>query len=202
MFGTNPIGFVAPAGRNEPFYLDMATSTVAVGKLTLAQLHGTPLRPGWAMDRNGLPTTDAEVALEDLRLSALGGTREMSSHKGYGLAAMVEILCTMLAGAFYAPTRERRHPEARHWNIGHFMLAIDPGAFREPDAFADDLDDMLDALRAVRPATPEQPVLVHGDPERAAMAERTAHGIPVPEPLVAALAQIAADCGAPWTLDA
>lgn len=200
MFGTNPIGFVAPAARNDAFYLDMATSTVAVGKLKLAQLHAKPLQPGWAMDRDGHGTTDAARALEDVRLSPLGGTRAMSSHKGYGLAAMVEILCTALAGACFAPTRAERHAKAAHWNIGHFMLAIDPRAFRDAGDFEADLDDIIDALRAVRPADPGQPVLVAGDPERAAMIERGKHGIPVPDALLATVKDIARACGAAWML--
>jgi LDH2 family malate/lactate/ureidoglycolate dehydrogenase len=201
MFGTNPIGFVAPAADNPPFYLDMATSTVAVGKLKLAQLHGKPLHPAWAMDRDGRAALDPDAALADVRLTPLGGARETSGHKGYGLAAMVEILCTMLSGSLYAPTRERRKPGTEHWNIGHFMLALDPKAFRDAGEFESDLDDMVDALRASRPAAAGQDVLVHGDPEQAAMRERAEHGIPVPDALVAAVRQIAADCGAPWLLD-
>jgi LDH2 family malate/lactate/ureidoglycolate dehydrogenase len=200
MFGTNPIGFVAPAANNPPFYLDMATSTVAVGKLKLAQLHGKPLPPAWAMDRDGRATVDPDAALADVRLTPLGGARETSGHKGYGLAAMVEILCTMLSGSVYAPTRERRHPGLAHWNIGHFMLALDPQAFRDAGEFEADLDDMIDALRAGRPAASGQPVLVHGDPECDAMRERSEHGIPVPDALLVAVRQIAADCGAPWLL--
>lgn len=200
MFGTNPIGFAAPAAVNPPFYLDMATSTVAVGKLKLAQLHGKPLHPGWAMDRDGRATLDADAALADVRLTPLGGARDTSGHKGYGLAAMVEVLCTMLSGSAYAPTRERRHPEARFLNIGHFMLAIDPGAFRDAGEFAADLDDMIGALRATRPAAAHQAVLVPGDPETVAMAERSVHGIPVPDALLAAVRDVAADCGAPWLL--
>lgn len=200
MFGTNPIAFVAPARKNGVFFFDAATSTVAVGKLKLAKIHGRRLHEGWAMGEDGRPTTDPEAGLAAMRLTPLGGTRAMSSHKGYGLAAMVEILCSMLAGAYYAPTRERRHPEAKHWHIGHFFLAIDPKAFRGEGEFEDDLDDMIDALHAVPPVDPDQPVLVAGDPEKQAMAERTKNGIPVPPSLLAEVRAIAAECGAPWLL--
>jgi LDH2 family malate/lactate/ureidoglycolate dehydrogenase len=202
MFGTNPIAFVAPGKKHRTFFLDMATSTVAVGKLKLAHIHGRPLHEGWAMDQDGYVTTNPEVGLEAMRLSPLGGTRAMSSHKGYGLAAMVEILCSMMPGAFYAPTRGKRHPDAKHWNIGHFFLAIDPKAFRGEGEFEDDLDDMIDALHAVKPVDPKQPVLVAGDPEEKAMAERTRNGIPVPKNLLAQVHEVAKECGAPWLLEA
>ena len=200
MFGTNPLAFVAPGKKHRMFFLDMATSTVAVGKLKLAHIHGKPIHEGWAMDREGRLTTDPDVGLEAMRLTPLGGSRVMSSHKGYGLAAMVEILSSMVPGAFYAPTREQRHPDAKYWNIGHFFLAMDPKAFRGEGEFEDDLDDMIDALHAVTPVDPKQPVLVAGDPEEKAMAERTKNGIPVPDNLLAQVRDVAKEAGAPWLL--
>jgi LDH2 family malate/lactate/ureidoglycolate dehydrogenase len=113
---------------------------------------------------------------------------------------MVEILCSMVSGAWYAPTRDHRHPGEHYWNIGHFFLALDPQSFRAPGEFEDDLDDMIDALHATRRADPAQPVLVAGDPEAAAMAERTANGIPVPDNLLAQVRGIVDDAGARWLL--
>ncbi len=197
MFGTNPIAFAAPAGEQPAFCLDMATSTVAIGKLKLAILHGKPLPRGWAHGPDGRITEDANAALEARLLTPLGGTPELSSHKGYGLAAMVEILCAMLPGAWYAPTRERRHPGEKRYNVGHFFLAMDPNAFRAEGEFEADLDDMIAALRSAKRLDPAQPVLVHGDPERAEMERRGRDGIPVPEALAAKIRSIAADCGAP-----
>jgi LDH2 family malate/lactate/ureidoglycolate dehydrogenase len=201
MFGTNPIAFAAPGGRDRVFYLDIATSTVAIGKLKQAALHGRPIEPGWALDGSGQVTTDPAAALESRLLTPLGGSRALGSHKGYGLAAMVEILCTMLAGAWYAPTREARHPGEQHFNIGHFFLAIDPKSFRSPGEFEADLGHMIDALHASRAVDPAQPVLVAGDPEAQAMQERGELGVPVPAALLAQLRVIATDCGAPWRLE-
>jgi LDH2 family malate/lactate/ureidoglycolate dehydrogenase len=200
MFGTNPIAFAAPGKKHRMFYLDMATSTAAVGKLKVANLNGKTVPEGWALARDGSPVTDPARALEDVRLTPLGATRTMGSHKGYGLAAMVEVLCSMLPGAWFAPTREARHPGETHNNIGHFFLAIDPDAFRDEGDFEEDLDDMIDALHAVRPVDPKQPVLVQGDPEKAAMLDRNANGIPVPDTLLAQLKVIATKYKAPWLL--
>lgn len=196
MFGTNPIAFAAPAGDNPPFVLDMATSTVAGGKVKLAILHNEPIPEGWAVDEAGRPVTDPVYANENRSFTPLGGSRLMGSHKGYGLAAMVEILSTMLPGAVYAPTRTARHADEPHANIGHFFLAMDPKAFRGEGAFEDDLDDMIDALRAVKRADPAQPVLVAGDPEVAAVDDRTENGVPMPADLIAQVRDLCAGCGA------
>src|SRR5687767_13937095 len=98
VLGTNPIAFAAPAKRNAPFLLDMATSSVANNKIKVHDLNGKPIPPGWVLDEGGTPVTDAAEALKriyDTReggVTPLGGTAEMSSHKGYGLALMVHIL--------------------------------------------------------------------------------------------------------------
>jgi LDH2 family malate/lactate/ureidoglycolate dehydrogenase len=195
-FGTNPIAFAAPARRNKPFLLDMATSTAAIGKLKLAQMAGKPVPEGWAVDAAGRALTDPEVALRDRRLVALGGTRPLGGHKGYGLAMMVEILSSTLPGAQFALLRLARDPGARHADVGHFFLAMDPAAFREPGEFEAELDDMIDALRATRPADPARPVLVPGDPEHEERARRLATGIPLPTPLHRQLIEFAKKAGA------
>ncbi len=196
VFGTNPLAFAAPAGRNPPLCLDMATSTVAIGKLRLAWFDGRALPPGWAVDRAGAPISDATAALDLRLLTPLGGTPEMSSHKGYGLAAMVEVLSALLAGARVALLDDADDPDPQRLNVGHFFLVIDPGAFRDPSAFCGEMDALIDALRASAPADPAQPVLVPGDPETAAEAERRRAGIPVSRKLLAMLREIAAGCGA------
>ena len=195
MFGTNPLAFAAPARRNPPFCLDMATSTVAIGKLRLAWLDGRELPEGWAIDAEGRPLRDPAEAMAQRLLTPLGGTAEMSSHKGYGLAAMVEILSALLSGARVAALDDARAPDPLRYNVGHFFAAIDPAAFRDPEAFRDEMDELIDTLRASRPAEPESPVLVPGDPETAAEAERSAGGIPVSRKLAAMIREIAAACG-------
>ena len=98
ILGTNPLAFAAPATRNRPFVLDMATSTVAVGKVKVFGFQNRPIPIGWVADGEGNPMTDANAAYELLRgsekggLTPVGGTRELSSHKGYGLGMMAHIL--------------------------------------------------------------------------------------------------------------
>ncbi|HLJ65507.1 MAG TPA: Ldh family oxidoreductase [Stellaceae bacterium] len=194
MFGTNPIAFAAPTRRHPPFLLDMATSTAAAGKLKLALQAGKPIPAGWALGRDGTPTTDPAEALATRLLSPLGGSRELGGHKGYGLAMMVEILSTVLSGAAFVGWGLARH------NVGHFFLALDPASFREPGAFEADLDAMIDALRATKPLDPAQPVLIPGDPEHRTTRERRARGIPLAPAVLADLERLAYEAGVAFTL--
>ncbi|MBM3570881.1 MAG: Ldh family oxidoreductase [Alphaproteobacteria bacterium] len=196
MFPTNPIAFAVPAGHNRPFVLDMATSTAAIGKFTLARRHGRKVPKDWALAPGGKPSTDPQVGLDHRLLTPLGGTREMGSHKGYGLAAMVEILSTVLTGGSYSPTRRQRYGDAAPFNVGHFFMTIHPAAFRPKVEFAADMDHLIDALYGTPRADRRQPVLVAGDPEETARREGTKRGIPLPDDLVALLTDIAGDCRA------
>ncbi len=198
MLGTNPFAFAAPARRNPPFYLDMATSTVAIGKLKLANMAGKALPEGWVVRRDGSPQTDAAQALLDRLLTPLGGDRTHSGHKGYGLAVMAEILSTVLSGSTYAPLRP---DDAKRYNVGHFLMAINPEAFRDDGGFADDLDALIDALRATPPADPARPVMVAGDPEHASRRQRELEGIPIPRPLAVQLRNLCEAVGAAYVLD-
>ncbi len=208
MFATNPIAFAAPARRNRPFVLDMATSTVAVGKVNICWLNDRPVPAGWVVDERGRPVTDAEAArryclrLVEGGVTPLGGLPEMASHKGYGLAAMIEILSTQLSGAIYCGTAAD-DPRARatpYDNLGHFFIALDPAAFRPAGAFEDELDLMMDALRAAPPLDPAKPVLVAGDPEWASYDRRRTDGIPMPVKLVDHISGIAERAGVAFEL--
>ncbi len=179
MIGTNPIAFAAPTKRNPPFVLDMATSTVAVGKLAISHRLQKPIPLGWALDDDGQPTTDATVARFARKLTPLGGSRELGSHKGYGLGAMVEILCSIMSGASILCMERDKGMTFNIGDVGHFVMAADPAALRGDDGFVDELDDYIDALRATPPADPDQPVLIAGDPEWAQFEERSKNGIPL-----------------------
>ena len=196
-FGTNPIAFAAPAGEAAPFCFDVATSTVAIGKLRLAELNGRPLETGWALDSTGAVTTDPKAALASRLLTPLGGTPKLSSHKGYGFAALVEVLSTMLSGASYSVTRDRTRNAL---DVGHFFMAIDPNAFRPEGGFETDVAGMMQVLRETRPAREGEPVLSPGDPEARAFADRSINGIPLPESLVRQVREIAVAAKAAWLL--
>jgi LDH2 family malate/lactate/ureidoglycolate dehydrogenase len=206
VLGTNPIAFAAPARRNAPFLLDMATATVANNKIKVYELNGKPLPPGWVSDAQGEPVTDPKTALNIIYekqgggQTPLGGTAELSSHKGYGLALMVHILGGTLSGASFSPIRVKTQGPGDPDRLGHFFLAIDPKAFRPEGAFEDDLDAVIDVLHATPPVDVALPVLVPGDPENAARARRLREGIPIPKGLAEKIRQICQRAGVPFLL--
>ncbi len=206
VLGTNPIAFAAPAKRNAPFLLDMATSSAANNKIKVYGLNGRQIPAGWVLDDAGAPVTDADSSLEILYktkkggLTPLGGTPEMSSHKGYGLALMVHILGGTLSGASFSPIRVRTQKDHEPDRLGHFFLAIDPKAFRCDGAFEEDLDAVIDVLHGTPPIDSAKPVLVPGDPEAKARAERVRDGIPVPDALFRKIREVCERSGVPCIL--
>jgi LDH2 family malate/lactate/ureidoglycolate dehydrogenase len=206
VLGTNPIAFAAPTRRNRPFLLDMSTSTVAQNKVKVFDLNGWPLPPGWVLDDRGEPVIDSALAMDYVTvrnvggITALGGTAEMSSHKGYGLSVMVQILSATLAGGSFTPIRRRTQGRGDPDNIGHFLMALDPTVFRGEGEFEDDLDDVIDVLHASPPSDPDQPVLVAGEPEAISREERLRTGIPVPPALAEKIREICTRYGAPFVL--
>ena len=199
--GTDPWAFAAPGKDGEPFLLDMATTTVAAGKIRNKFNEGLPTPAGWLVTKEGLPSTDPlEATDKGGSLTPLGGTAEGSNHKGYGLAAMVNILGACLSGAtLITSPMHMKQPFGQ--DIGHFFMAIDPGLFRDPEDFRADVASFCDELRATTPMDPARPVMVAGDPERRNAAQRMADGIPIGKGLFEKVRAIAAEHNAPWMLN-
>ena len=200
--GTDPWAFAAPGKPGEPFLLDMATTTVAAGRIRNKANEGLPCPPGWVLTAEGQPSTDPlEASEKGGTMTSLGGSREGSSYKGYGLAGMVNILGSCLSGAtLITDPMHTKKPQGQ--DIGHFFLALSPALFRPEADFRADVSSFCDALRATTPVDPAQPVQVAGDPERANAARRRRDGIPVGPKLSLKLRAIAEASGAPWLLGA
>jgi LDH2 family malate/lactate/ureidoglycolate dehydrogenase len=185
-FGTNPISFAAPAKREPVLFYDAATSTIATNKIGLARRVGAPLAPGWIADPAGTPVMaegpvpEGEgVRMSGHQLLPLGSTREMGSHKGYGLALMVEVMTTMLAGSIPTMIDDVR-PMAHH-----YFAAYDVAAFTDLDAFKETMDQMLQTLAATPPAPGHDRVIYPGLIEHETAIERRANGIPLHREVVA-----------------
>lgn len=202
---TNPIAFAAPARRNPHFLLDIATTTAAVNKVKVYDYYDKPLPAGWVLDQQGRPVENAATALRILQegevggLTPLGGTPEMSNHKGYGLSMMAHILAATLCGGAFPAIRRHDAPDSPH-NIGHFFLALDPAFFRMAGSFEDDLDDAIDLLHKTPALDPSSPVLVAGDPQASSRTERTRDGIPMPDTLVTQLRGVAERAGVEFAI--
>jgi LDH2 family malate/lactate/ureidoglycolate dehydrogenase len=199
--GTDPWSFAAPSSDGVPFLLDMATTTVAAGRIRNKANEGLPTPDGWVLDAEGKPSNDPLVARQKGGfLTSLGGSPENSSYKGYGLAVMVNILGSCLSGAtLITDPMHTKKPEGM--DIGHFFMAIDPGIFRESGDFETDVATFMGALRATTPVDPAQPVMVAGDPQWKYAEARMANGIPVGPGLLNQVRQIAQAAAAPWLLD-
>ena len=196
--GTDPWSFAAPMADGPPFLLDMATTTVAAGRIRNKANEGLECPPGWVLNKEGLPSTDPLEAREKGGfLTSLGGSPENSSYKGYGLAVMVNILGSCLSGASLI-TDPKKPPGG---NVGHCFVAIDPGLFRDREEFAADVTRFCNDLRATKPVDPRQPVMVAGDPQWNNAKQRLQEGIPVGPGLLNQVRQIAQACAAPWLLD-
>ena len=200
--GTDPWSFAAPTTDDgRPFLLDMATTTVAAGRIRNKANEGLRCPPGWVLDQDGQPSTDPMEARDKGGfLTSLGGSPENSSYKGYGLAVMVNILGACLSGStLITDPLHGRKPQGN--DIGHCFIAIDPALFRDPDEFAADVTRFCDDLRATRPIDPAQPVMVAGDPQWNNAERRRREGVPVGPGLLNQIRQIAQACAAPWLLD-
>lgn len=188
--GTNPLAFAARAANGDAFILDMATTTVAANKVKVYDYYGKPLPDGWVLDADAQPVNDSAAAMEWIfkqalgGLSPLGGTADMGSHKGYGLAMMIQILGGTLAAASFPATLQATRQPGDPDNVGHFMLALNPDAFTPIQDFEADLAGNLSYLRAMEPVDPATPVKVAGDPEAAWARQREQDGIPLSKTLI------------------
>ena len=203
MLGTNPIAIAFPGLEEPPVVIDLATSAVAYGKIEIAKRKGEPIPDGWAVDTAGTNTNDPNAMIHGGALAPLGSFREMGGHKGYCLAAMVDVLCCVLSGANWGPfappfaLRQEVPERSVGKGIGHFFGAMSIDAFIEVDEFKRQIDDWVRTMRGTKPQPGSPGVVIPGDPERAAEITRSKEGIPLVMPLVEELRDISKRTGIP-----
>ena len=168
--GTNPICISMPSNLEGPFFLDIATSAVAGGKLTVAASRGESVPEGWVIDADGNPTTNPLATEQGGALLPLGGPE---GHKGYGLAAMVEIFSGILTGLGFGV-----EPSGRH-NDGVFMAVFDVSAFRPLDEFKAEVTEFAEYLRSTPTAAGVKQVYYPGEIEYVRAQKNLAEGIEV-----------------------
>jgi len=171
-FSTNPISFAMPVGGSAKPLLDMATSTVAFGKIRVASNKGEKVPLGYLVDTEGVPTTNPEPMAERFEgaLSAFG------EHKGSGLGLCVELLASALAGKDTAATMEHL-PRGVINNM--FSVIIDPAAFDDAKAVETRTEQFYDFIKSRPAAKGVDKVLMPGEPEKISQQERQRNGIPV-----------------------
>jgi (2R)-3-sulfolactate dehydrogenase (NADP+) len=180
LFGTNPIAAVFPRRGDAPIVIDLSLSEAARGKVMVAAKQGKPIPPGWALDRDGNPTTDAHAALE-------GSMLPMGGAKGAMLALIVELLACALTGAAMGSEADSFFVDAGNRpRIGQAFIAVDPGALAGRDVYDERVQTLVAAMLA------DDGVRLPGA-RRAALAQKAAaEGIEVPDALAAQLKTLAA----------
>jgi len=185
--GTNPICMSVPG----PWLLDMATTTVAAGKIFKAFINQKPeIPPGWAFDRDGVPTTSTEAAYHGM-LHPLGG------YKGSGLAMMVEILCAVLGGGAMSTELGGIRIRGRKVRVSQCFIAIDIARFMAVEEFIARMEKLVALMKSAAPAPGYGEILVAGDPEWRTEAERLRNGIPIEDGNWKTLCGSAAKIGVP-----
>ncbi|MCL4370194.1 MAG: Ldh family oxidoreductase [Chloroflexi bacterium] len=191
--GSNPLAIAVPAGEEQPFVFDMATSVVARGAIILAAKKGEPIPLTWAVNAEGEPTTDARQANEGGALLPLGG------HKGFGLAMAIEILVATLAGGPFGPhIGELYNNPTKPQGVGHFFGAIRIDRFRPVPEFKADLDAMIREAKAQPLAKGVEKIMVAGEPEYNTEQDRRKRGVPLSDAVVADLTKLGTAIGVPF----
>lgn len=186
LLGTNPIAWSAPApSGTAPVVVDLATATVAEGKLRVAHASGGQAPPGAVVDGEGHPSLDPAAFYDGGALTTFGG------HKGFGLSVMVELMGGILSGS--GPSSLPGYDNGN----GTVVLAIDVGRFLPLAAYLDQVEDFSNGIRAASPAAGFDEVVMPGEPEWRSRLRRTESGIPVPATTHKAINDVAAELGLP-----
>lgn len=193
MMGTNPLTIAMPTDEDFPFVLDPATSIIQRGKVEVAARTGTPIAEGLVIGPEGNFLTDPNEILKKLKegeasLLPIGGKAETGGYKGYGYAAVVEILSAALhSGPFMRAITGV--------NLGHFFMVYDISAFTDLDDFKKTTGDILRALRASKKIKGQDRIYTAGEKEHLAWLERKDKGVPLNESLQQEMLQMRDELG-------
>lgn len=188
-YGSNPVSYAVPAGKELPFVLDMATSVVPIFKMWQAVLKNKPIPPDWALDKSGRPTTDPRVGLEGLLLP-VGGP------KGYGLALVNDILCGVLSGGRFGRNLDLWQPVAlKPYGFCHFFMALDIAHFMDVKKFKRRMDTMVRMMKESELAPGHEKIYLPGEIEFETEQRRKREGIPYSKELIIELKRLATEFG-------
>ena len=172
ILGINPVSYAIPAGEELPILYDAAFAGSSHGKIRIYHQQGRPLPEGWALDRDGQPTTDAGEAIHGL-LQPIGG------FKGVGLALVMGILSSMLSGAAYGTELGNMERGPTAGEDGHFLLALRIGAVEEPGQFKARVDRAIREIHDCRRAAGVERIYIPGEKEQLTRRVCLRDGIPL-----------------------
>ena len=208
MMGTNPLTFSLPTDEEFPFCIDCATSIVQRGKIEFYARSGKDTPAGMVVAHDGSTVTDSNEILKMLvdgtaALAPLGGGPgdEMCGYKGYGYAAVVEILSAALSGGQFmkALTGVAEDGSPQMYHLGHFFFVVDPDAFMGKETFKKIAGDICRALRASEKAPGYDRIYTAGEKEYLAWLDRKDKGVPVGEAVQKELVALRDKLNLPYT---
>ena len=209
MMGTNPLTFALPTDEEFPFCIDCATSIVQRGKIEYYAREGKDTPAGMVVAQDGGAMTDSGEILKALvegtaALAPLGGIgEELGGYKGYGYAAVVEILSAALAGGQFmkALTGQDEAGNPRMYRLGHFFFVVDPEAFMGRESFRKTAGEICRALRSSRRAPGSERIYTAGEKEYLTWLERKDRGVPVGEAVQREILAVRDALGLPYRFD-
>lgn len=203
MMGTNPLTFTMPTDEPFPFNFDCATSIVQNGRIEYYQRSGRETPAGLVVTKDGDTMTDSGQILKKMRagdcaLLPIGGLgEEMGGYKGYGFAAIVEILSAALAGGPYMKALSGKDSEGNQqmYRLGHFFIVLNPEFFMGLDTFRHTAGGICRELRASRKAPGAERIYTAGEKEYLAWQERKDKGVPMNESIQKEFIALRDACG-------
>jgi LDH2 family malate/lactate/ureidoglycolate dehydrogenase len=183
IIGTNPWSVAAPAGNRAPFVMDMANTGVARGKIYLARNKREPIPLGWAINATGEPTTDPQEAIDGIILP-------MAGHKGYAIAAVVDMLSGVLTGGGFLSAVHSPYKTAEKSNCGHMMIAMNIEAFQPLAQFNTRMEQFISEIKSVPLAKDYDEVFYPGEMEARNDEKNRRAGLTLPEDTRADLVRI------------
>ncbi|MEL6961985.1 MAG: Ldh family oxidoreductase [Pseudomonadota bacterium] len=173
LVGTNPWSIAAPAGRYAPMMLDIANTAVARGKLYLARQRCEQIPEGWAIDKDGNPTTDPIAGIA-------GNILPFAEHKGYAIAMMMDVLSGVLSGSHFGADVVGPYVAEGRSGVGHLAIALNVEAFRPLSDFCSDMERLVDSIKSAPPVPGANEILYPGELEARADEHHRYVGIAVP----------------------
>ena len=182
LLGTNPIAFALPTKSHGNIILDIATSVVSKSRFGTAKAKGEQLEPGWALDKDGNPTTDPDEGIQ-------GFVLPMAGFKGYGIAMVIDIMSGLISGAAYLDRVNKFYSkDGACMNVGYVVAAFNPALIFDGD-FWGEADNYVERLRSSK-CLPGEQIVIPGDRRRASREKAMAMGVELTEDVVEKLEQL------------
>ena len=199
VIGTNPIAVAIPAGEEKSFVLDMATSIVPLGKISVYDKTDQLIPEGWAINENGELTRDPSEMINGGALLPLGGPAVMRGYKGYGLSLLVDLLSGVLSGAAFGQKVGKPGKDGNA-DVGHFFAALKIENFRPVDYFKADMDEYIRTIKDSPKLPGQERIYIHGEKEEALTEKYLQEGLPLLDEIVSGLEKAGQQAGVDFDL--